>query len=150
MILLGMCGCLLWAGHFFLLGALTGMAVNLVAAFRFYVYYQTKPTKRNIWIMWFFLGVTALATLLTWQGWISLLPFIGTASGVIAFWQKKTKYIRRLAMASPPPWLLYAILVGSYPGIAVESLLLASNLVGQARFDFNKFPYRKLLRIGIR
>lgn len=150
MILLGLCGCLLWAGHFFLLGALTGAALNTVAAVRFYVYYRTKPSKRNIWIMWFFIGVTILATALTWQGWISLLPFIGTASGVIAFWQKKTKYIRRLALVSSPPWLTYAIIVGSYPGIVVESLLLISNLTGQARFDFKKFQYRKLLRIGYR
>lgn len=150
MILFGLCGCLLWAMHFYLLGALTGMALNLVAAVRFYVYYRTKPTKSNIWIMWSFLGITALATILTWQGWISLLPFIGTASGVVAFWQTNTKYIRRLAMASPPPWLLYALMVGSYPGIVVESLLLLSNLVGQARFDFKKTDYRKLLRIPSR
>ena len=150
MILLGLCGCLLWAGHFFLLDAFTGMALNLVAAVRFYVYYRTKPSKRNIWIMWFFIGITVLATALTWQGWISLLPLIGTASGVIAFWQKKTKHIRRLALISSPPWLAYAVIVGSYPGIVVESLLLISNLTGQARFDFKKIHYRKLLRVGYR
>lgn len=150
MILLGLSGCLLWAGHFFLLEALTGSAMNLAAAVRFYVYYRTKPTERNRWIMWFFIGLTVLAIALTWQGWISLLPFIGTASGVIAFWQKKTKYIRRLALISSPPWFIYAAIVGSYPGMVVESLLLISNLTGQYRFDFKRFQYRKLLRIGYR
>lgn len=144
--MLGMCGCLLWSGHFFLLGALTGAALNLVAAIRFYVYYRTKPLKRNTWIMWSFLCLTALITALTWQGMISLLPFIGTACGVIAFWQKKTKRIRRLALASSPPWLLYAVMVGSYPGIVVESLLIVSNLTGQYRFDFRSRLPSKLSR----
>ena len=146
MLLLGLCGCLLWAAHFYLLGAMTGAAVNLMAAGRFVVYSRIKPTKRNRWVMWAFIGLTALVSVATWEGAISLLPFLGTASGVIAFWQKNTTYIRRLAMASPPPWIIYAVMVGSYPGILTESLLMGSNLVGQYRFDFRSVFRKRLLQ----
>ncbi|HEX5743837.1 MAG TPA: YgjV family protein [Candidatus Saccharimonadales bacterium] len=146
MLLLGLCGCLLWATHFYLLGALTGAAVNLMAAGRFIVYFRVRPSKRNRWIMWSFIGLTALVTAFTWAGIVSLLPFLGTASGVIAFWQKNTKYIRRLALTSSPPWIIYAFAVGSYPGIITESLLMGSNLIGQYRFDFRSVFRNKALR----
>ena len=79
---------------------------------------------------------------------ISLLPFIGTASGAIAFWQKKTKYIRRLALVSSPPWFTYNVIVGSYPGMVAEALLMSSNFIGQYRFDFKSALHRKLLRVA--
>lgn len=147
MILLGLGACLLWTAHFYLLGATTGAAMNLLAAGRFSVYYRIRPSRRNRWIMWLFVGLTALAVALTWKGAISLLPFIGTASGVVAFWQRKPKHIRRLALVSSPPWFIYAAIVGSYPGMIAESLLLGSNFVGQYRFDF-KAAFRRKLRLA--
>jgi hypothetical protein len=148
MLLLGLSACLLWTTHFYLLGAMTGSAMNLLAAGRFCVYYRVKPSKQNRWILWSFIGLTALATALTWKGMISLLPFIGTASGAIAFWQKKTKYIRRLALVSSPPWFTYNVIVGSYPGMVAEALLMSSNFIGQYRFDFKSALHRKLLRVA--
>ncbi len=136
MLLLGLTTCLLWAVHLYLLGALTGVAMNLIAAARFYVYYKVKLPKQKSWVMWVFMGLTVLATALTWQGWVSLLPFAGTASLVIAFWQEKPKYIRRLAIASSPPWIIYGLIVGSPPVVIAETLLMVSNFIGQYRFDF--------------
>jgi hypothetical protein len=143
MLLLGLITCLLWAAHFYLLGAMTGSAMNLLAAGRFCVYYRVKPSKQNRWISWLFVGLTLLATALTWQGRMSLLPFIGTTAMVIAFWQTKPKYIRRLALASSPPWIIYGAIVGSYPVIVAETLLLISIFIGQYRFDFTT-NFRKL------
>lgn len=145
MLLLGLITCALWTVHFYLLGAMTGAAMNLLAAGRFCVYYRVKPSKQNRWISWLFVGLTLLATALTWQGMTSVLPFIGTAAMVIAFWQTKPKHIRRLALASSPPWIIYGALVGSYPVIVAETLLLVSNFIGQYRFDFNA-GFRKLSR----
>jgi hypothetical protein len=143
MLLLGLITCLLWTVHFYFLGATTGSAMSLVAAGRFCVYYRIKPSKHNRWISWLFVGITILATALTWQGMMSLLPFIGMTVLVVAFWQTNPKRIRRLALVSSPPWIIYGALVGSYPVIVAETLLLASNFIGQYRFDFNA-NFRKL------
>ena len=143
MLLLGLITCLLWTAHFYLLGAMAGAAMNLLAAGRFCVYYRIEPSKQNRWISWLFVVLTALATALTWQGAVSLLPFIGTACMVIAFWQVNPKYIRRLALASSPPWIIYGAMVGSYPVIVAETLLMGSIFIGQYRFDFNS-TFRKL------
>lgn len=145
MLLLGLSGCLLWSAHFYLLGAMAAVAMNTMAAIRFCVYYNIKPSRRNIWIMWLFIALTAAAIIPIWKGPVSLLPFLGTLCGVIGFWQKKTKYIRRLALLSSPPWFIYALIVGSYPGMMAETLLMTSNLIGQYRFDF-RTVFRSKLR----
>jgi hypothetical protein len=147
MLLLGLITCLLWAVRFYLLGALTGTAMNLLATGRLCVYYRIKPSKQNAWISWLFVGLTSLATALTWQGAMSLLPFIGTTCMVVAFWQTNPKITRRLALASSPPWIIYSALVGSYPVIVAETLLLGSNFIGQYRFDFNATFRKKLSRV---
>jgi hypothetical protein len=137
---------LLWTVHFFLLGAVTGASMNLIDGTKCFVFYRNKPTSRNRWLLYSFISVAVLATALTWQGIISLLPLSGSALGSIAYWQKKPKYIRRLGFLTSPPWLVYNVISGSYPGIAVEILIMGSNVVGQYRFDFKKSAPRKLVR----
>ena len=144
MLVLGMMASLLWSSHFFLLGALTGAAMNLLSTVRSYVYYKVKPTKKNRWVLWLFEALTVIATALTWAGLISLLPLVGSLFSVIAFWHKKPKIIRRLAIGSSPPWFVYNTIIGSYPGMAVEVLLVTSNLVGQYRFDFRPVIHRRV------
>lgn len=149
MLLLSMAASLFYTAHFFLLGAITGSAMNLSGVIRSYVYYRVKPSRENIWIMAGFLIITLVATALTWQGTLSLLPMIGTVSGVVAYWQRKPKLIRRLSLISPPAWFAYNAISGSYAGMFIEVINLTSNLVGQYRFDVAKGSrYRRLLRAG--
>lgn len=148
MLLLGMFSCLLWSTHFFLLGAITGAAMNFISAIRCYVYNKIPPSKKNRWIMWSFIGILALATALTWQGVISLLPCVGSMSSVIASWQKRPTWMRRLGLLSSPPWFTYNLISGSYPGMVIEVLLVTSNLIGQYRFDFKPTFRSKLLRVA--
>ncbi|HZL08344.1 MAG TPA: YgjV family protein [Candidatus Dormibacteraeota bacterium] len=147
MLLLSLVASLLYTAHFFLLGAITGSAMNLSGAVRSYVYYKVKPSAKNTWIMFAFLAITLAATALTWQGYISLLPMVGTVSGVVAYWQRKPKLIRRLGLISPPAWFVYNAVSGSYAGMFIEVINLSSNLIGQYRFDLPKGSrYHKLSR----
>lgn len=143
MLILGMSASLLWSVHYVLLAAPTGVAMNILGAGRGYIYYKIQPTKQNRWILWALLAVTMVATALTWQGMISLLALVGSSGNVIAYWQKKPKYIRRLALVSSPSWLTYNAISGSYPGVIAEILSITSNLIGQYRFDFRQAYRRK-------
>lgn len=147
-LLLGMTASLLWSAHFFLLGAATGSALNLLSTVRTGIYLRVRPSRRNMWIMWSFAGLLALATVLTWHGLISLLPFMGSMFGVLGDWQKRPKYIRRLNFGSSPSWLVYNVISGSYPGIAVEILKMSSNLIGQYRFDLKPAIRSRLMRLS--
>jgi hypothetical protein len=126
----------LYTIHFFMLGALTGAMMNLIGAGRCYVFYKVTPNKHNEWILWAFLGLSAAATIATWQGPISLLALAGSVCSGIASWKKEPRTIRRFALSAPPLWFTYNAISGSYPGMFIEIAILASNLVGQRRFDF--------------
>lgn len=148
MLILGMSACLLWSLHFLFLGAITGAAMNLIGAGRSYAFYRVRPSKRNRWVLWSFLGLLAAATVVTWQNTLSLLPFIASIFNEFAYWQKRPKNIRRLSLASSPLWFTYNMISGSYPGMAVEVMLMTSNLIGQYRFDFKHTYHHKLLRFA--
>lgn len=148
MLQLGMIAALIYALHFFLLGARTGAAMNLIAAGRSYVYFKTTPDKRHTWILLAIGVVSVLGALLTWQGPLSLLPLLGTLSSGLAFWQTKPKNIRRFALISSPLWFAYNAVSGSYPGMFIEVVMICSNFIGQYRFDYrhNAHTKRRLAR----
>ncbi len=136
MLKLSMTAALFYTVHFFMLGAVTGAAMNLIGGVRCYTFFHVTPDKRHRWVLIAFMILAAGGAALTWQGPLSLLPMIGSISSGIAFWQKDPKYIRRWALIASPLWFVYNALSHSYPGMLIEVILLVSNLVGEYRFDF--------------
>lgn len=148
MLAFGMTSGSLWTLHFFLLHALTGAAMNFIGASRAYTYYKIKPVKSNLWVLWSFTAISVSATALTWQGIISLLPFIGSMTGVIGYWQPTAKSIRRISLISPPSWFTYNFISHSYAGMATEILIMTSILTGIHRLD-RKPKKRKLQKYAV-
>lgn len=133
---------LIYSLHFFLLGAFTGAALNIVGATRNYLFDKLHEHKHSNWLPWIFIVVFSIATLLTWQGPLSLLPAIGMIGGTIAFWQSKPETMRLLALISPPAWLAYNLISGSYAGAIAEIIILSSTLLGIYRFDYRDRIHR--------
>lgn len=129
---------ILYAIQFIFLHAYSGAAMNIVAAIRNYTFFRIGPTNKNLWLLYIFMALGLLATVLTWQGGVSLLPLFGNWSNALATWQKNTKWMRRFALLAPPLWIIYSLFVHSYPGIFIEIVILCSNILGQYRFDFNR------------
>lgn len=136
MLKLNLVAAVIYSIHFFLLGAMTGAAMNLIGAGRSYVFFNIKPDKRHVWILIASTIVSVAGALLTWQGPLSLLPLLGSISSGFAFWQNKPKNIRRWALISSPLWFAYNTLSKSYPGMLIEIITVCSNLVGQYRLDY--------------
>jgi hypothetical protein len=134
---------LLFSIQFFLLGAYSGAVLNLINVARNYCFQKYRYRKRSAIILWGFIGIFSVATALTWQGPLSLLPAIGMISGAFANWQLKAKHIRLLSLVSPPAWFIYALAVHSYAAMLGEVLILTSILVGMYRLD------RKGEKVGI-
>jgi hypothetical protein len=126
---------LFWTIHFFLLGAYTGSALNFIGAIRTMAFSKYRDRRRSIFILWGFIAAFGVATALTWQGPLSLLPAFGTISGAFAYWQKTPRSIRMLALLSPPAWLIYNVVSHSYAGVITEVLIFAATLVGIYRLD---------------
>lgn len=137
MLHLGMIASAVYAIHFLLLGAFTGSSMNMLASLRSYTFFKIIPNKRHVWVLICFI-LTALGfTYITWEGAISLLPFVGFTFSGIALWHTKPKSIRRWALVVPILWFTYNFISGSYPGMVIEVIMFCSNLIGEYRFDLN-------------
>ncbi len=122
---------LLFAVHYSLLGAWSGVAMNVIAGARSIVFTRTRKT---VWLYIFLISFTA-AGIVTWQSAYSVLPIVGMLSGTIAFWMKNSSRIRYIALLSPPVWFVYNLIVGSYAGLFAEVFIFGSILIGIRRFD---------------
>ncbi len=129
---------ILYALHFFLLGAITGGAMNLIGAIRSAAYYRYPPSKNRRWLFMLFVLIAFIAAGFFWQGPLSLLALAGTLSYGVAYWQHDPTHIRRYLMISFPLWFVYNAVSGSYPGMAIEVIMAISNLISQYRFDFKQ------------
>lgn len=140
MLRLMMVAALLFSVHFYLLGALTGAAINLLNVFRSFVFEHRNDKKwaKHQWWLYVFLAAIIAIGIKTWAGYYSMFVIIASGSQTIAFWSKNTRKIRFIALIPPPFWFAYNLIVGSAPGMITEAMILGSLLVGIYRFDIKK------------
>jgi Bacterial inner membrane protein len=130
MLRLGTAASLIYAIHFYLLGAYAGSAMNVVNAACNGTFTKVNPCRENRHILYFFVALVTTATLVSWQGVRSLLPCMATIVMTFGFWTENTTTIRRAGMIASPLWMVYSIISGSYPGIFIEAVMITSNLIG--------------------
>lgn len=132
----------LWVIHFGLLGALTAAALNGVGTIRTIVFARVPlAARRSRWLAFgLVLAVYIVATWLTWNGPISLLPLGGSFFSSLALWQHTARRIRWLSLPDPPLWFSYNFLVHSYPGMLNEVIVFGAVLIAIYRLDIRKLP----------
>lgn len=125
--------------HYLLLGTYTGSVLNAISATRAVIYYNRdkKFFGSPAWL-WFFIGVSAVAGVLTWEGPISILPTLGMIIGSVSVWVKKPRYIRILSFIPSPMWMTYNIINHSIPGIITEAFVMTSIAISIVRYDILK------------
>lgn len=132
-------GCVLWTAHFLILGAFSGAVLNAIAGLRAVVYINRgKRWADSIVWLFVFIGVAVVSTLLTWEGWFSLLPMTGIVVGTVAMRMKEPRMMRLLSLPSSPLWMVYEFITGSYAGLIGETFGMISIIVGMLRFDRKK------------
>lgn len=119
-----------WVAHFLSLGATTGAAMNACGALRAYVFNRIgKRAHRPLWPLLTIMLLMVGASVISWQGSLSLLPLAGMLIGTIGFWQRDEQRIRLILLATVPLWLVYDGISGSYVGVANELFALASLII---------------------
>ena len=125
----------IWALHYFLIGAYSGCALNVLAMARETVFYNKhkKWASSRFWL-YLFVGLTLFfGSVITWDGPASLLPAIGSVCAVISFWCTKPINIRLLAIPAQGLWIIYNVIYLSRPGAISSSLSLLSVFLGLFR-----------------
>ena len=129
--------CFLHAIHYFLLGALTGAFLNIIGMARSgsFIYKDKNKFMKTNTLLYVFLGIYIVNAIFTWEGFITLLPTIGSMIICITAWQNNTKNIRRYAVVVQILWLIYGIYCGSYIVVASEVALMISTILAIIRLD---------------
>ncbi len=125
--------------HFFLIGAYTGAAMNIVCSLRCVIYYydDKKWARSKVWLGVFILASIVLGVY-TWSDAYSVLPLISMILTSISFWLKRERNIRLLTLPSPPCWMLYNIHNGSISGFLTDTVIFISLLISLFRYDILK------------
>ncbi len=125
--------------HYILLGAYTGAALNFIGFSRSVVFYNSdkKWAKSPVWLV-VFIVVSAVASILTWAEWYSVLPAIAMMLTTVSYWLKNETKIRLVTFPSSPCWLAYNALAGSFAGVVTECIVMSSIIIAIVRFDILK------------
>lgn len=121
-----------------LLGAWTGLAMCIVALLRnYYILWEEKKygkreklEKRDyIFLAIVYLGII-LATIPTYEGFLSLLSVFATSVYTYSIWQKSTKVYKFCGIPVGILWIAYNAYVRSVFGVILEAILLVASVVG--------------------
>lgn len=139
----------LFAVNFFMLGAIIGGLLNVIAFVRaiLFIYKDKLHTDNTYWFVGFIL-VFLVCYALTFTAFqkeptiinliIELLPVIGMVALTIGFRMKDAKHIRLCGLISSPSWLIYNIIAFSVGAIVCEAISIVSIIVGFLRLDKKK------------
>ena len=119
-----------------LLGAFTGIAMNLIGCIRNLVFTGLVEKKKSTLSMQIvFSAVFLVLIFATWSGYKSLLSGVAKVLSTIAYGNSNTGFVRAIILITSTSWLIYNYMVKSYAGCVCELLTLSSIRVGMIRVD---------------
>lgn len=126
----------IFAIQYFLLGAYTGMAVNLVGCARNIIFTkQISRNKKTTLSAILFCITFVVFGLSTWQGPKSLLIIFAKVLSTLAYGNKNTTIVRIIIFITSTSWLVYNYYVFSIAGMLCEAFTLCSLIIGILRLD---------------
>ena len=120
---------ILWATHFGLLGAFSGMAISVVAAFRAITFSRIQRDENRKSILFLFLLINIISVSLTWNSLWSICSLISSMLATVAFWQTSTSRIKLISLIVCVSQITYAIAMLSYASCLNEMITITSILI---------------------
>ena len=127
---------LFWVVHFLLLKAYTGTLLCALSAIRCGVYYFLEGRQKYLVFsaVGVFCIISTVISILTYEGYLSLLALVGTLLQCVSFAVSKPNTIRVISLCASPFWFTYDILSLSYTGAVNEIISVISMIVGLIRY----------------
>ncbi|MBQ8683599.1 MAG: YgjV family protein [Clostridia bacterium] len=121
--------------QYFLIGAYSGFALNIVCIVRNILYYHRDKKWLSGWVPPVLLA-TAMAgvSLFSWEGYHSLLIILGLMINTVCMGVCNTQNLRKSVLLTCSMLAAYNVFVGSVSGFINESLSVASAVIGLIRF----------------
>ena len=136
--------CLVWSLYYASMGAYTGAGLIFLGAMRSFVFDRYRDHE---WVLGAVIITFAIATLITWENWTSIMALIGMILATTALWQKSPRNIRIISLTVAPFWLVYNLLSGSYLGAVADLITFSSIAVAIVRFDIPRSAWMRFRKI---
>lgn len=129
----------LWSVSLFLVGAYTGMVLNVLGLVRsMFLYRNDTRWGRSRVSMWAMTVLMVAGGVFSWQGWFSILPTIAMAAGTPLLWTRRDKTVRAAQLGFISPlWLVHNYFAGSVAGVITELLNMISVVITMIRVRKN-------------
>lgn len=85
---------------------------------------KMKITKSDWWLLALWVSLFTIATAFTQTGFMTLFAYFATTTFTISIWQKNQFIYRLLGVFVGIFWIIYNIVVQSFMGLTLESILL--------------------------
>ena len=124
--------------HYLMIGAMTGMAMNLLGIARtltYYFRYGKKGGERIIPVI--FAVVLGVAGILTWEAWYSVFVFSGLVIHTLCLAFRDPQNMRKSILVTSPLVLIYDIFTLSIGGMVYETVAIVSSVIGIVRYKKN-------------
>ena len=130
---------LVFAIQYIFLGAWTAAVLDGISVIRNMLYtgFVKRGRSTTPVIIGFGLFVVIVG-IVTFDGWLSLLPIGAKLLTTISYGMKNEKLLRFITLPSCIMWSIYNLYVGSLGGALGDCLNLVSLLVAMYKFDFRK------------
>ncbi|MBR5156489.1 MAG: YgjV family protein [Clostridia bacterium] len=126
----------LFAIQFFLLGAYTGMAMNLVGCVRNVIFTKQISKNKKTTVSTIIFSILFITFgIVTWQGAKSILIMVAKVLSTVAYGNKNTTFVRTILFITCTNWLIYNAIVMSIAGVFCEAFTLSSLIIGVIRLD---------------
>ena len=123
------------------LGAYTGLAMSIISIFRNIVFIinekkngvTEKVTVNEILLLFVVYALTIVLSVVTFNGFLSLMSVFATMLYTFSVWQKSTRIYKFLGVPISILWISYNIYIKSIFGIILEFILMSSAVIGFIR-----------------
>lgn len=127
---------LFFAVQYCLMGAFTGMAMNLIGSTRNMVFaYLVRRRKSTVPAQIIFSVIFVIFGILTWSNMLSLMVIAAKVVTTIAYGLKRTDILRLLTLPTSVCWLIYNASCASSAGILCEAFTIISIVSAIIRID---------------
>lgn len=129
---------MIFAVHFMLLRAFTGVAMNLLTIPRNLLFARKYKKQKQFLLTAAFIAAFIILGIVVWENALSLLPIVAMSISTVVFTMQNTRNIRLCSLPVSALWIIYNISALSVAGVLTESFCFISILISVYRFDIIK------------
>lgn len=129
--------CFFEAVYDFIIGAITGAFLSIINVIRTFIFMQSEKISKKIYVLvlMIFEGIVIVNCIYTWNGYISLLPTIGTIIRTYCLWQTNMKLVRISGITTGVFYGLYYSYYHSWFLVMGDMILLLTSIMSIYKND---------------